>query len=246
MEKKIKREPERMFSHSIRGIVFDVDGTLYSATALKCLMVLRLIGSGLKKPLSFGRLLKTISSYRKAQEILRRSGIREVDLKKKQIDLASSLADLDRETVRQTLDAWMEEIPLRYIPLSKRSGLKTVLRGLKRKGYRIGIFSDYPCEKKLEALGIRSMVDAASCSMDPDIGAFKPHPAGFRVIARKLGLSARQIVYVGDRPDVDAAGALSAGMQAVLIRRFRNRYQHGIWHTTLGKVAESLPERKAQ
>ncbi len=244
MKKKGKREPERRFSNSIRGVVFDVDGTLYSSILLQSLMALRLLGLGLKKPLSFGRVMKTISNYRKAQEILRRSGVPVDDLKQEQIDLASSLSGLDRETVRRTVDAWMEEMPLRHIPLCRRSGLEAVLRELKRKGYRIGIYSDYPCEKKLIALGIRSLVDAVSCSMDSDIGVFKPHPIGFRVIAQKLGLSTRQIVYVGDRSDVDADGAMSAGMQAVLIRRFKNRYQNRIWHTMLNAFVEFLPERE--
>lgn len=240
MKKSIGTEPE--YFESIRGIVFDVDGTLYSAFSLQCLIILQLAVSGLKRPALFRQLLKAISAFRKAQEILRCSDNPENDLREKQLKLASSMSGLKKESVCCMVREWMEKIPLRHIPLAKRSGLESVLRGLKKKGYRIGIFSDYPCEEKLDALGIRSFIDAVSCSTDRGIGVFKPHPRGFEVIAEKLSLSPREIMYVGDRKDVDAAGALSAGMKPALISRFKKGNRNGIVYATLAEIEKLLPE----
>jgi HAD superfamily hydrolase (TIGR01509 family) len=47
------------------------------------------------------------------------------------------------------------------------------------------------------------------------IGARKPEPEAFALLARALGAPAGRIAYVGDDPAVDVAGAARAGMAAV-------------------------------
>ena len=51
---------------------------------------------------------------------------------------------------------------------------------------------------------------------DPEVNAFKPHPQGFQVSARKWDLSVDEILYVGDRASVDGRGAQAAGMDVVV------------------------------
>ena len=46
------------------------------------------------------------------------------------------------------------------------------------------------------------------------VGALKPHRASFDALSEALGVPPEQIVHVGDREDVDVAGALAAGMRA--------------------------------
>ena len=55
--------------------------------------------------------------------------------------------------------------------------------------------------------------------MNPRSARFKPDPAGFRYTAEMLGVEPGEAVYVGDRPEVDLAGARAAGMPAVLVDR---------------------------
>jgi putative hydrolase of the HAD superfamily len=50
-----------------------------------------------------------------------------------------------------------------------------------------------------------------------DVNAFKPHPRGFLAAAERWGLAPDSILYVGDRPEVDAVGAAAAGMRCVVI-----------------------------
>ncbi|MCG5547963.1 HAD family hydrolase [Halorhodospira halochloris] len=52
-----------------------------------------------------------------------------------------------------------------------------------------------------------------------DIDIPKPEPEIFHYACRQAGLTPEHVLHVGDDPWIDAAGALSAGMQAALICR---------------------------
>ncbi|MBX6766549.1 MAG: HAD family hydrolase, partial [Actinomadura rubrobrunea] len=54
-----------------------------------------------------------------------------------------------------------------------------------------------------------------------EAGAAKPDPAIFRRACAGLGLAPHAVVYVGDRLDVDALGAASAGLHGVWLDRPR-------------------------
>jgi FMN phosphatase YigB (HAD superfamily) len=55
------------------------------------------------------------------------------------------------------------------------------------------------------------------CATDPDVGALKPHPRGFERASARWRLDPAEVLFVGDRIDVDAAGAAAAGMPCVII-----------------------------
>jgi FMN phosphatase YigB (HAD superfamily) len=52
---------------------------------------------------------------------------------------------------------------------------------------------------------------------DPEINAFKPQPKGFLHACALWGLPPAEVLYVGDRPEVDAIGAVNAGMPCALL-----------------------------
>ena len=218
MRTKTGTKPERPAAGRIRGVVFDVDGTLYDQSLLRIILAVRLVGALIAHPIRTSRDIKIVSHYRKHQEALRGQRLTVKGLRRKQAAMTAASAGSDLHTVEKTVAAWMENIPCRSMALCRRPGLTDVFQVLKQNGYRLGILSDYPSEGKLQALGVRSFVDAVLCTSDPAVGNFKPHPRGFRAIARRMGLPTGRILYVGDRSDVDAAGALSAGMKTVLVR----------------------------
>jgi putative hydrolase of the HAD superfamily len=51
----------------------------------------------------------------------------------------------------------------------------------------------------------------------------KPDPEIFQVACERLGVAPQQAAHVGDRLDVDAEGALDAGLSAVWLDRGRTR-----------------------
>ena len=55
------------------------------------------------------------------------------------------------------------------------------------------------------------------CSTDKEINAFKPHPRGYLRACEEWGLQPQEVLYVGDRPEVDAKGAKAAGMPCMMV-----------------------------
>ncbi|MFH9249863.1 HAD family hydrolase [Streptomyces lydicus] len=72
-------------------------------------------------------------------------------------------------------------------------------------------------ERKLAALGIRARFEAVLCA--DELGHAKPAAEAFASACAALGLAAEEVVYVGDRLDIDALGARDAGLAAVWLDR---------------------------
>jgi FMN phosphatase YigB (HAD superfamily) len=98
-------------------------------------------------------------------------------------------------------------------------GVTRLLEDLRAKGLRLGAFSDFPCKRKLELLGLADSFDVALTS--EETGLVKPDCAGFDLMAKRLGVASEDIMYVGNSELYDVAGALGAGMRAALITRKR-------------------------
>ena len=81
----------------------------------------------------------------------------------------------------------------------------------------MGVLSDYPAEAKLRALGLAGRFSLVLCATDPEVGAFKPNPRGFLRACERWQIARGDVLVVGDRVDVDAAGAAAAGMPCVII-----------------------------
>ncbi len=124
---------------------------------------------------------------------------------------------------------------------------RALLASLKYRGYRAGIVSNsiFPAaywEPLINQLGLAGYFDVIVSSAD--VGLAKPNPAPFRRALAGLRLEPHEVLFVGDTPASDIAGARAAGMRAVLIdRRERQREAAGylvIQH--LGALAEILGE----
>jgi FMN phosphatase YigB (HAD superfamily) len=100
-----------------------------------------------------------------------------------------------------------------------RHGVGSFLANAARDGFLLGIVSDYPATRKLDAMGMLRFFDVVVTAQQADVGCFKPYPAGIHAALRQLEVEPHDAVYVGDRPDVDAAAAVNAGVQAVVLGR---------------------------
>jgi putative hydrolase of the HAD superfamily len=88
------------------------------------------------------------------------------------------------------------------------------LRAIKTSGLKLAVLSDFPLGGKLGNLRLSGIWDAELCS--EEIGALKPHPLPFLRLAERLDLPPERILYVGNNPKYDIAGAKNAGMKACL------------------------------
>ena len=165
------------------------------------------------------RVPRVISTFRRLREDLR-DGDDSEPLERRQYTAVARQLQCSTDTVERIVQEWMYDRPLKWLPYCRRAGVSDLLDWLAARGVSRGILSDYPADSKLVALGIRHQFDVVLSAVDPDIGVFKPHPRGFLAAAERFGVRPEQVVYVGDRLDVDAAGAAAAGMRcAVLSRR---------------------------
>ena len=112
---------------------------------------------------------------------------------------------------------WMYQRPLKYLKWCRRKGVVSFFAEAQRRGLTIGVFSDYPAHEKLKALGLNSYVQFVLCATDKDINALKPHPCGFLLACEQWGMIPDEVLYVGDRPEVDARGASAAGMRCMIV-----------------------------
>lgn len=94
---------------------------------------------------------------------------------------------------------------------------------LEARGMRLGIVSNFEAwlEDLLERLGVRERFPVRVIS--GIVGVEKPDERIFTLALEQIGMSAADVVYVGDNPEFDVEPAAALGMTPVLIDR-RNRF----------------------
>lgn len=99
-------------------------------------------------------------------------------------------------------------------------GATEAIEELRSRGHKIGILSNGFCgvqEGKLKSSGLDRLVDCVVLS--DEIGINKPDRRIYDYALSKSGATASDTIMVGDNPDTDIAGALSAGWKALLYAR---------------------------
>jgi len=99
----------------------------------------------------------------------------------------------------------------------------STLRYLKKKGLLLGLLTDTDVlkgmkKRRISELPFRHFFDAIVIAGE-DTAKTKPSPEPYELVARKLGVTASECVFVGDRPFTDIKGAKTAGMKTVLVCR---------------------------
>lgn len=194
----------------LRGVVFDLDGTLYDKQPLEWFMVRSM-------PLSLPRLLR----YTRV-----RSGLAGVDLGSGPAIARETLIRLSPDPERH--EVWARWIAERYEPAVLRGlreatalqpGVQALLDRLRAAGLRLGLVSDYRgVPERLAALGL------APASFDfvlvtEELGAMKPAPRMAELTLAGMGHPGSAMVMVGDRAFADQRFAEAAGMRFLGVRR---------------------------
>jgi putative hydrolase of the HAD superfamily len=195
----------------IQGVIFDVDGTLYNQSALRWRVVFRIVAACWTMPTNGVRVIRTIQAYRQAHEELRNQAF-STDL---QLAAAAAKCGYPVAEVRATVEQWFERAPLNLLPQCVYSGIPRFLQLLSELGIICGVFSDYPADAKLSALGLKSFFRHVLCAAE--VGRQKPDPIGLLTVAREMGVAPACTLYIGDRT-IDLEAAAKAGMQRILVQ----------------------------
>lgn len=212
----------------IRAVLLDVDGTLYYQQRLRALMALELglLPVEQKSCKAAYHTWRAIGIFRRAREELRRLEAGDRCLDVLQYSTAAQQAGWETEAMERLVAEWLYQRPLKYLRFCRRRGLHTFFTFLRERNIQVGVFSDYPVIDKLRSLGCAEGVSIALCATQPEINAFKPSPTGFLRACTLWGVRPEEVLYVGDRPEVDALGAANAGMPCAILARQRCRRTH--------------------
>lgn len=192
-----------------RAVVFDVDGTLYPASAL----YLRCIDIFVRHP----RLVEGFSVVRKELRTLQmRSDYTPRDaeeLHQLQASLLAQRMHIPQDQVRKLMEFFFYAmLPERFASIRPFPGVRNAIETIRSNGIAVAALSDLPPTEKIKALGLSDLLEHALCA--EEFGVLKPHPWVFAALIERLGYAPSEILYVGNNPVYDIQGAKNAGMAA--------------------------------
>jgi len=195
----------------IDAVAFDIDGTLYPNAALN-IRILPFILAHAPLMVRFGRVRRKIRRMQEAEPAFKKD-----DFFEYQASLLAPSLNLETVACRELLDRLIYD---GWKPLFQRvppfAGVRDCFDALRSAGLRLALLSDFPPEQKGDVWGLAPLCDAVLGS--EHIGALKPSPLPFRVLAQALALPAHRILYVGNSIASDVIGASRAGMKTACIQ----------------------------
>lgn len=120
-----------------------------------------------------------------------------------------------------------------------------VLNALQESGYMLGLLSNTPFRAKdhladLDRYGLKHYF--RETVFTSTLKYRKPHPEPFRIACRRLGITPRRALYIGDRQYEDVQGPQRIGMTACLIRRNGKPYEPGLTSSAeINSLDELIP-----
>jgi len=206
---------------NIKGVAFDLDGTLYPNYRLH----FRLLPFALKE-------FRLLSAFGRARNIIReemeqkfRNGhsdsgqllVQEGGFYAYQAEKTAKLLSVKSDQLKEKIDRLIYN---GWTPIFKKvkvfKEVPHTLETLRKAGLKLGLLSDFPPEEKLKNLGIDGYWDCIHCS--ERCGALKPYPLSFQKLALAMELPPENILYVGNSHPYDVIGAARAGMKTAWIK----------------------------
>lgn len=202
-----KQKPEKREKAPIKGLIFDVDGTLYRQTPVRLnigMQMLREMTNKVHRPYLLGVL-----RYRKARNA-------HADWSNDKCKIYAARENLDEQLLSAYIERWMEDEPLKYIEKYQRKAVVEKIKKLQACGVKTVAYSDYPTEKKTHALGI-----FADIEIYPGRGTdtAKPSAKSMQAVLTATGEAPESLLYVGDT-EKDSVSAEIAGIWYTDCREF--------------------------
>lgn len=214
----------------MRGVIFDLDQTLYRLGAVKLRMTLRLLGSlGVLRQLSFARGQVRHRTYAGREALMG--------------ELYRILGERSGLSASRAGEWFQERFMGQFVEMlaasgRPRPGAKELLESLATSGVKTAVLSDFGhIVERLEALGMDpGLFDALVASEEH--GVLKPSPKPVLAIAREWGVPPEDILIVGDRADLDEECARSAGAKFIGVsdRAGDSRVGYLDWKTASNEI----------
>jgi putative hydrolase of the HAD superfamily len=214
----------------VRAVLFDLDDTLYPQAEYLGLAWFAVAEQGARLGLDRDRLLAALIAV--AARGSDRGGIIDEAVRLTCGDptgdpLRNPAGEPAAQLVPELVAAFHAVRPSRLTPYP---GVPDALRELRGR-VPIAVITDGAVagqRAKLAALGLADAFDAVVLSDSWGRGFRKPHPRPFRAALARLGVTAREAVMIGDRPDKDMAGAAALGIRTIRVHtgEYRSHPDH--------------------
>ncbi len=196
----------------------DLDGTLYTARWVKLAMAVELALFGWSALATLRQFRHDHEALRAEQDAGKALAVTYASPFAAQLARSAEALALPVAQVERVVQDWMFERPGKWIGRFPRRALLEELRAFKASGGRTALVSDYPAERKIDALGERSLFEVIVANGEAHgPKRLKPDPEGYLHAAELLGVAPSRCLVVGDRDDADGAAARSAGMAFRLV-----------------------------
>ncbi|MEU9194769.1 HAD family hydrolase [Streptomyces hundungensis] len=203
---------------AIRAVLWDIDDTIFDYSAAS--------RSGMRTHLGIEGLPRAYASVESAldhwHEVTAyhwaRFAAGETDWEGQRRDRVRAFVDDDMSD--ESADAWYERHVAHYEAAWSLFPDALPVLDVLAEDYRHAVLSNSSLrnqERKLRTLGVRDRFEALLCAAE--LGIAKPEAAAFHAGCEALGLPPEDVVYVGDQPDIDARGAVDAGLKGVWLDR---------------------------
>lgn len=213
-------------------IACDLDGTLYDQPRLRAMMAFRLLRYYLCHPHKVRDLL-IIKYYREIRESWDEIAPKAENkcqcesLDEVQYAYVASKYGRDSEYVREVIDKWMHTNPLDAVKATADGKLVSLLQRFRNKGQKLVIFSDYPIEEKIKAIGLEA--DGYYSADNERINELKPSPKGLNLIMSDYEVTPGEVLVIGDRDSKDGECARRAGADYIIVERNVKKRDYSIF-----------------
>jgi FMN phosphatase YigB (HAD superfamily) len=208
-----------------KAVVFDLDGTLYYQKRLRikmawmlfvfyvchfwCIKDLLIIKRFREVRENWDELDKDRAANKEEEDPATE------DLETSQYKYLADIMHVSADRVKNVIETWMYDRPLKIIYETRDRDLLAIIEEIKKREQKVFIFSDYPIEDKLNAIGLK--VDGTYAATDRKLNELKPSPKGLRLIMEDTGFSPEDLLMVGDRMSRDGMAAENAGCDYIIL-----------------------------
>lgn len=199
-----KKNVPAVSAWNIKGVAFDIDGTLYAQWKLYVHMAAHFLRHCVFY-LHYGIVRKQMRALPDTD-----------DFYKAQDEMMASRTKLSvPETHDKITDVIYDALKPYFLKIKPYAHIEDTFRVFHEAGLKVAILSDFPPEQKGDVWGCEKWCDVILSS--ETTGALKPSALPFTVLSEKMGLKPEEILYVGNSEKYDIAGSQKVGMKAALI-----------------------------
>ena len=198
----------------IRLVIFDLDGTFYNLGQMRKRVIRDMVFYYLLRPHRW-REIQWIQTFRSVREEMAETPHARLD--QSSYEKVAARTQGSPEKIHQIVNRWMLHHPLPYLAQMLYPEASPLLARLKQLGIEVAVFSDFPAQEKIKAMGLD--VGAVYSAHTPEIDQLKPSPKGLLHIANAFEVPPPQCLMVGDRDDRDGEAARRAGMQYYVLAK---------------------------